>query len=640
MPSTEFRRQLAAIMFSDIVGYSKMMDENEERTLGLLEEHNAIVVSAIEEHGGKVLKFIGDAVVAMFETASSAVLAASDIQLRLARRNASLEPDRRIVIRIGIHVGEVSMKEGDVFGNGVNIAARLEPLADHGGICVSEAVHDMLRGHKSIRLEPMGKKRLKNIQGEIELYRVLLGGRPAAPPSLAEAIPGPGGAPAWAYGLMGLAIAVSAVVVLHKMPGPSAPGPSAARPGFVILVSRLYADDPRARRRADELRDAILQDLNRELGGIESVRITPVDDAEPPRTHDQARAFGRAKGGNVVIWGSASVEDGTVRIEPYVTVARGSGDVKAAAAAPLEAPLELSGEFSPRGEAADQVGDLALMTAGQYFLSRDPARAYDLLSSIKNPTPDSLTALAHIAAGQEKWSDAEDFLKKALAQEPSKGTALSYLGYIQFEQDRFDEALQTELKAKKLDPSSVWPSITLSRIYAGRGRPEDAAAELRRALDASPDSGWPRFDLGQLDLEAGRVDDAVRELKEAAARLPEVSSITLLLYVALRKQGQTEEAKKVLSDALSRFAQNKFWATTILEFYAGRQPASELLEATAERSAYKRCRTRYFVALEDLWEGKRNEGRDMMEDLVKTCRKEWFYQRAAKRELAGLLKSK
>ena len=179
-------RKTRAIMFSDIKGYSKLMGQNETLAMALLEEHNALVVPRVQKHGGQVLKFIGDAVLASYESAADAVLAAIEVQQALAQRNASAKPEAQIVVRIGIHVGDVLLKGDDVFGDGVNIAARLEPQAEPGGIAISQTVNDMVRALPQIRTQPMGVRELKNIGQPMQLYRVCFEG---APPAVTPAAP-------------------------------------------------------------------------------------------------------------------------------------------------------------------------------------------------------------------------------------------------------------------------------------------------------------------------------------------------------------------------------------------------------------------------------------------------------------------
>lgn len=169
-------------MFSDIKGYSRMMGANESVALHLLDEHNKIVVPLIETNDGTVLKFIGDAVFSTFESAADAVRSAIAIQQALSARNTTAPPDRQILIRIGIHVGDVVLKDNDAFGDGVNIAARIEPLAEPGGIAISQTVYDMVKARPELQLVNLGPKELKNIKEAMNIYKVLIEANTGASP--------------------------------------------------------------------------------------------------------------------------------------------------------------------------------------------------------------------------------------------------------------------------------------------------------------------------------------------------------------------------------------------------------------------------------------------------------------------------
>ena len=134
-------RRLAAIMFTDIVGFSRQMGSNEARTLRLLEVHNQVIQQAVAEHYGKVIKTVGDAFLVDFPSVVHAVQCAQQIHARLKAQNAEKEKAEQIHVRIGIHSGDIVQKDGDVFGDGVNVASRLQGLAEPDTICISQVVY-------------------------------------------------------------------------------------------------------------------------------------------------------------------------------------------------------------------------------------------------------------------------------------------------------------------------------------------------------------------------------------------------------------------------------------------------------------------------------------------------------------------
>ena len=173
--NSESQTHLSVIMFSDIVGYSKKMQENEDLTMKLLARHNQIVRDALSKHEGKEIKMIGDAFLVSFTTVANAVRCAVDIQECFAKYNESAAEKEKILLRIGIHMGDIIVKDNDVFGDGVNIASRIEPLAEPGGICISQEVYNLVRHKLDLQAVSLGPKELKNIKDKIEIYEILVG---------------------------------------------------------------------------------------------------------------------------------------------------------------------------------------------------------------------------------------------------------------------------------------------------------------------------------------------------------------------------------------------------------------------------------------------------------------------------------
>jgi adenylate cyclase len=196
MSSSEGRQHLAAILASDVVGYSRLMTANERRTVASLDAARAIFRSEIEGRLGRVVDMVGDSVLAVFESAAEAVNAALAVQKQLAANSAGVPEDQRMRFRIGVHLGDVIEKaDGTVYGAGVNMAARLEALAEPGGIAVSDAVHGVTRGRVAARFEDQGDRAVKNIPYPVKTYYVRddapavagpTDAAPDAPPALPE----------------------------------------------------------------------------------------------------------------------------------------------------------------------------------------------------------------------------------------------------------------------------------------------------------------------------------------------------------------------------------------------------------------------------------------------------------------------
>ncbi len=197
---TKVKRRLTTLMCADVVGYSRLMEADEANTLATLRRYRAAMTTLVERHDGRVVNTWGDAVIAEFSSVVEAVQCAVETQQEISGYNGDVPEARRMRFRIGIHLGDVMVEGEDVYGDGVNIAARLQELAEPGGILISGPVYDQVYKKLSIGFDFLGQQHLKNVVHPITGYRVLPGGA-GAPPSIpqTDAQPGPpappGGAP-------------------------------------------------------------------------------------------------------------------------------------------------------------------------------------------------------------------------------------------------------------------------------------------------------------------------------------------------------------------------------------------------------------------------------------------------------------
>jgi TolB-like protein len=167
-------RRLAAILAADVAGYSRLIEANEEGTLGRLKALRAELIDPkIAGHRGRIVKTTGDGLLVEFASVVDALRCAAEVQVAMANSNAPLPPDRRIEFRIGVNVGDIVVEDGDIFGDGVNVAARLEGLAEPGGICVSARVQEDAAGRLDLAFQDMGEQSLKNIARPVRAYRVV-----------------------------------------------------------------------------------------------------------------------------------------------------------------------------------------------------------------------------------------------------------------------------------------------------------------------------------------------------------------------------------------------------------------------------------------------------------------------------------
>ena len=275
-------RRLAAILAADVAGYSRLMGRDEEGTLERLKAHRrALVDPKIAEHRGRIVKTTGDGMLVEFASVVDAVRCAAEVQRGMLDRDAELAEESRIRFRIGVNLGDIIIDEGDIFGDGVNVAARLEALAEPGGICVSGTVHDQIRDRLPYRLDDLGEQSVKNIARPVRIYAL----RPAAIADL-PASSAPPAAP----------IAQPAV---------------APRLSIVVLPFANLSNDPEQQYFADGITEDLTTDLSRIEGSFVISRNTAFTYRGKPVN---AKQIGRELGVRYVLEGSVRRSGNQVRV--------------------------------------------------------------------------------------------------------------------------------------------------------------------------------------------------------------------------------------------------------------------------------------------------------------------------------------
>jgi len=182
MPEERTQRRLAAILSADVVGYSRLMGEDEAGTLTALKSHRLELIDpSVEEYGGRIVKLMGDGILIEFPSVVEAFGCAIAVQRGLAKRNEAVPESRQVVFRVGVNVGDVIIEDDDIYGDGVNLAARIQSLADPGGVCISRTARDQIRDKLDIDLEDLGEHELKNIARPVRVFRIPIDS-PETPP--------------------------------------------------------------------------------------------------------------------------------------------------------------------------------------------------------------------------------------------------------------------------------------------------------------------------------------------------------------------------------------------------------------------------------------------------------------------------
>ena len=281
-------RRLAAILAADIAGYSRLMSEDEAGTVRALKGHQAALLPLVGQHGGRVIDTAGDGILAEFPSVIGATECAVEIQSTMARRNQDVPEHRQMRFRIGINLGDVIHDKTRIYGDGINVAARLEGLAEAGGVLVSQAVHDQVRDRLRLEFDDLGERELKNITRPVRVYRLRRPADAAAP-----------------------AREPAAAAVLRAAPGTSAVPPLPDRPSIAVLPFTNMSGDPEQ----EYFVDGIVEDIITGLSRIKWLLVTARNSAFVYKGRSvDIKQVGRQLGARYVLEGSLRKAGNRVRV--------------------------------------------------------------------------------------------------------------------------------------------------------------------------------------------------------------------------------------------------------------------------------------------------------------------------------------
>jgi TolB-like protein/class 3 adenylate cyclase/Tfp pilus assembly protein PilF len=500
MEERNVERKLAAILAADVAGYSRLMGADEEGTLAQLKAHRrALIDPKIKEHRGKIIKTTGDGALVEFTSVVDAVRCAVEIQRGMGERNAGVPQAKRIEFRIGINLGDVIHDERDIFGDGVNVAARLEGLAEPGGICVSQGVRDPVRERLGFTFEDMGEQALKNIAAPVHAYRVRFHGPERAERSAAQ--------PARRHNTLawlGSAATVAALAAValflvwtHRGPlsGPappaatadSAPLPLPDRPSIAVLPFTNIGGDAKQERLAEGITEDVITDLSRYRALFVIARNSVLTYKGKAVNVPEV---GRELGVRYVLEGSIQTNGDRVRVTAQLIEAATDAHVWSERyERPLDDIFEVQNEVTQKIAATIGTGSL---------LAADAAAA-------RRKPPANLQAYDYYALGtellsvqtKENFAKAEAFLKKAIELDPQLARAYTSLGKIYDVwgwQDWgpgdpaawYEKAKTVSLRAIALDPTDGTAHMRLGAILSALGDFDHGFAEFEEALTLNP----------------------------------------------------------------------------------------------------------------------------------------------------------
>jgi adenylate cyclase len=594
-------RKLTAILVSDVVGYSRLAGADEERTLARLRAlRSDLIDPTLAVHHGRVVKRTGDGLIAEFRSVVDAARCAIEVQNAMAVRNAGLPAGERIDFRVGVHLGDVVEEaDGDLMGDGVNVAARLEGLCEPGGICLSGAAHEQVRDRLKETFADLGEKQLKNIARPVRVFALTastMGAVKAGGAGIAPA-PKPRAMPRWgalAAALMGLLIVIAGgawwLLNANRPASIATKAPAeAARLSIVVLPFANLSGDPGQDYLADALTDELTTALARIRDSFVIARNTAMTFKGKPI---DAKAIGKDLGVRYVLEGSVQQSGDRMRVNAQLIDA-GSGahlwaeqfdtpradllQTQDAIVARLANTVNFQliyaeGARVNRTPAANRdAEDLALQcSAGQFNagpIGKEADTAYALCQQALAIDPNNVRALT--ALGNKFWfpaalglsSDpkgdferADELESKALALDPNDTWAHSLKGWILLAHGRNEEAVAEFERALTLDASFADADVGLGFDYMRLGEFDKSFEYFDKAIRASPHDPWlARFYGGKAFANFGlkNYDQSIEWARRAIAINPNIANMHLNLVAALALTDHDAEAREALQRYLA-----------------------------------------------------------------------------------------
>ncbi len=544
MADVDADRKLVAILCADVAGYSRMIGEDEEGTLAALAAHmTELIEPTIARHHGRIVKTTGDGFLAEFASPVAAALAALEIQEGLRSRNVDVPESKQQWLRIGLTLGDVMVRDGDIFGDAVNVAARLQSLAEPGSVYASAAVVDQLRGHIGFAWDDVGEKALKNIARPVRAFR--LAAAAAAGPSTKAT---QRRRRDLRLTIGAAAILALAAVVAYALSIPSAPpitssapttGESApaAKPRVAVLPFANQSGDPAN----DYFSDGVTGEIIDALGRFAALTVMDYNATRPYKGKAMPPAdIGRELGVRYLVDGSVRRAADRVRVSIRLTDA-GQGVLLWS----QQFDEQLSDIFALEDKIARSVaGTLAAKVT-----------SIETKIALAKPT-ENLDAYDLVLRGRAKLSqatrstnrDARQLFEQALRLDPDyaaahAGLGLAYLdmaglGWTEFPQEALARAEQHAREALSRDPDNLEAYVILSEVHSNQLQNDRALVEIERALEINPSDAASHSQRGSILLWAGgRIDEAIVELETAFTLDPnsaDAFTLGLAYYTARR----------------------------------------------------------------------------------------------------------
>jgi TolB-like protein/class 3 adenylate cyclase/Flp pilus assembly protein TadD len=586
--ATRYRQRLAAILAADAAGYSRLMAQDEHTTITALDAARKTFRSAVDSHEGRVIDTAGDSVLAVFETAAGAVNAAIQIQADLGAQSDVEPRERRLLFRIGVHLGDVIEKpDGSVYGEGVNIAARLEGIATPGGIAVSEAVYSSVRNRVSASFEDLGARQMKNIADPVHAFRMCAleaqrssdSGGLAPPPTGMRWSKEPSDSaiskralslPRWATALLLAAILVAALS--YAWLKSSFPGPGISIGKSIAVLPFVDMSDKHDQ---EYFSDGLSEELIDQLANAGDLKVIARTSSFQFRgRNEDIRAIALKLGVSHVLEGSVRKSGDQLRITAQLIEAKGGTHlwsqtydrsfldifkVQDEIARNVSRALRVTLNKDEARPASVRTHNLLL--EGHYFESHtnkvDLEKAIRLYKEAIELEPHHAMAWVRLASAHSRMAEffgsapdvteARAAVDQALRLDPRLGDAHAARAFLlkTFDWD-WQGAAAGYRRANELSPDSHRYDAGLAGIGLLFGRVEESIAAKRLALERDPLSVAALHALGNDLYVGGRYEEAANAFRKVIELDPSFASVRTYLGTALLLQGQPQQALAVI----------------------------------------------------------------------------------------------
>jgi TolB-like protein/class 3 adenylate cyclase/Tfp pilus assembly protein PilF len=587
-------RRLAAILAADVVGYSRLIREDEAGTLAALKAHREnLIEPKVAERKGRIVKLMGDGLLIEFPSAVEAVQCAVEIQHMIGDRNATVSEEKRIIYRIGINIGDIVVEDNDIYGDGVNLAARLESLSEPSGICVARNVFDQVKDKLDLTIEHLGERQVKNLSEPVTVYRVVLDDKAAAlvTPVVHDA-PKPERRRWLVTATAAVALLIGAGGMLWWQPWAPEFEPASVermafllpdKPSIAVLAFDNLSSDLEQQYLSDSLSENIITALSRFSEFFVIARNSSFAyKGKPVKVQQVAEELGV----RYVIEGSVQIASDRLRVTVQLIDATSGkhlwaerydrdlqdifavqDEITQTIAATLKQNIDLAEFDRVRRKPTESLDAYELRRRGQalfFTFTRDGTeqakRLYEKALALDPDFSEAYVGLAwvHINGYRWGWSEtnsreeslglALEMARKAVEKDPFSHRAHQVLASATMQSGDLDKAMAEYDIAIKLNPNSSRVLADSATVLVFLGRAEEAISRIKTAIRLNPrHPDWYLWSLGSAQYYAEQYEDALTSLKKMN-KMPNLAR--RILASVMVRLGRLDEARAVIAEFL------------------------------------------------------------------------------------------